>query len=668
MNPKQPYPALFEDFHTAGLRLSNRIVALPVYTGYARPDGTVSPMLIEHYTRLAQTGAAMVVVANVAVAAEGIVSRYNLRIDGEEFVPGLTLLAKTIRTHGAVACLQLNHAGRFARTDRPLLPSPIDRENLAFNVASLKHFMNFFPLEQRFPLTRYFLKMAGSWRRAVSGEDCRQLLESFGSAAQRAFRAGFDAVELHGAGGYLLCQFLSAFTNKSEAQERLPFQDRIAFPLAVIRQVRRNLPDNFPIGIRLMVNEWVPGGIDLPEAIAASQAMEQERVAYFSVSAGTYNSIFAPAAMQTMAGCAYLENEVKALSAAIRSPVIISGRIITPETANRIVSQKVAPLVGLGRPLRTDGEWLKKASVGQRKITTCFNCNWCLKRVVLEQGFSCKRWSKTRQLKIDLEHSLLSRNFGQLWVVARDTDLDLFKRSFIHFLPHKEQITIDNPPTVLLLDEQNRKRSWKEKEPKIAAWGAGLLSRQGLEHVPLKLLIRRTFESCSEEIKQAMSETGNGYVIVGRDRREPWRERLLYDFRGKVVAVLGTAKHPTRVLVPVDLSRVTALILAFLQSTYLGKEGFDIQCVHVLEQPLQAAERKWSRCLRVAGLKQPPPIHYLAPEDITGRVLVEYAEKERFGTIMMGKRGLSRIKRWLLGSVSAQVLRNLTDQSLFLID
>ena len=66
MNPRQAYPALFEDFHLAGLRLANRIVALPVYTGYARPDGMVSPMLIEHYTRLAQTGAAMVVVAKGA--------------------------------------------------------------------------------------------------------------------------------------------------------------------------------------------------------------------------------------------------------------------------------------------------------------------------------------------------------------------------------------------------------------------------------------------------------------------------------------------------------------------------------------------------------------------------------------------------------------------------
>ncbi len=668
MNRKQPYPALFEGFQAGALRLANRVVALPVYTGYARPDGTVSPLLIDHYTRLAQTGAAMVVVANVAVAADGILSRHNLRIDGEEFVPGLTQLADAIRSHGAVACLQLNHAGRFAKTDHPMLPSPIDRENLAFNIASLKHFMNFFPLEKRFPLTRYFLKMAGSWRFAMSAEDRRQIVASFGSAAKRAFRAGFDAVELHGAGGYLLCQFLSPFTHKGQDRDRLPFQDRIAFPLTVLREVRRNLPDDFPVGFRLMVNEWVPGGIDLTEAIDTSRAMERESAAYFSVAAGTYNSIFAPAAIQAMSVSAYLEKEVKALSAAILSPVIISGRITTPETANRLVTEAVAPLVGLGRPLRTDSQWLKKAAVRHRKITTCINCNWCIKRVVLQQGFSCKRWPKTRRMRTDLEHSLLTRNFRQLLVLARDQDLDLFKRSFKHFLPDKQQVSPEAPPTVLFLVDENREPSWAEQKKKMAGRYAKHLKKKSLGHIPLESRVKQTFESYSEVIKQFVAENGHGFVVIGQNRRDRWRERLLYELREKVIAVVGAANNPTRVLVPVDLSPVTALIMRFLRNTYLGKQGFDIQCVHVLEQPLRLAESKWVQCLRVAGLEQPPPIHYLAPDDTTGRLLVDFAEKEGFGTIMMGKRGLSRIKRWLLGSVSTGVLRNLTDQSFFLID
>ena len=668
MSPKTAYPALFEAFHGGDLRLPNRIVALPVYTGYARPDGTVSSMLIEHYSQLAQTGAAMVVVANVAVAASGIVSRHNLRIDREEFLPGLATLARTIKSHGALACLQLNHAGRFAKTDHPLLPSPIDPENLAFNIASLKHFMNFFPLEQRFRLTRYFLKMASSWRQSLSGEDCRQLLEHFGIGAERALRAGFDAVELHGAGGYLLCQFLSPFTNKGGNKERLSFQDRVAFPREVVREVKRCLPRHVPIGFRLMLQEWVPGGIDLPEALAAAKALEQEGVAYFSVAAGTYNSIFAPAAMHAMAGSAYLEKDVKALSGEIRTPVVISGRITTPETANRIIAEAVAPLVGLGRPLRTDNQWIAKAAGGGGKITRCINCNGCIKRVVLEQGFSCKCWPKARQLRVDLQHSLLDRNFRPLWVIARQQDLELFKQTFIEFLPYQERVFGQAGPTLLFLADDDQGGSWQGQEKMIAEWAADALSRHGCGHIRLEYQRREALGSCSEAVKRFVSESGHGFVVVGQDRTDRWRERLLYEFREKVVAVVGSAGNRARVLVAVDLSQVTSLILAFLRETYLAKQHFDIRCANVLDQPVRSAERRWARCLRVAGIQSAPPIHYLRPGEATSRVLIDFARQENVGTIVMGKRGLSRIKRWLLGSVSAGVLRNLSGQSLFLID
>jgi 2,4-dienoyl-CoA reductase (NADPH2) len=90
---------------------------LPVYNGYAYPDGRVSPQLIDNYTKLAQSGVAMVVVANTAISSDGITSTYNLRVDRDEYIPGLARLAKAIRQNGVIACLQLNHAGRFAKTD-----------------------------------------------------------------------------------------------------------------------------------------------------------------------------------------------------------------------------------------------------------------------------------------------------------------------------------------------------------------------------------------------------------------------------------------------------------------------------------------------------------------------------------------------------------------------
>jgi len=235
------FPTLFSPFRVGHYQLRNRVIALPVFTGYAHPDGNVSALMIEHYTQLAGSGVAMVTVANAAVTSEGVISTHNLRVDRDEFIPGLSKLAGSIKRRGALACLQLNHGGRFAKTSQPLLPSPTDSSNLTYNVNSLKNFMNFFPLEKRFRLTGYFLKLFGTWRQAMTAEDRERIILGFGEAANRACEAGFDVIELHGANGYLLCQFLSAFTNKNQSNIGGDFKGRTAFPLAVIREVKQRV-------------------------------------------------------------------------------------------------------------------------------------------------------------------------------------------------------------------------------------------------------------------------------------------------------------------------------------------------------------------------------------------------------------------------------------------
>ena len=93
-------PTIFSPFRLGSQQLKNRLVALPVFTGYAYPDGRVSPQLIEHYTKLAESGVAMVVVANVAISSDGVTSTYNLRVDKDEYIPGLARLAGAIKRHG----------------------------------------------------------------------------------------------------------------------------------------------------------------------------------------------------------------------------------------------------------------------------------------------------------------------------------------------------------------------------------------------------------------------------------------------------------------------------------------------------------------------------------------------------------------------------------------
>lgn len=293
---------MFTSFRLGPHLLGNRLVALPVFSGYALPDGRAGELLIDHYAALARSGVAMVVVANAAVAADGRVAVNNLMADSDEFLPGLTRLARAIKREGALAVLQLNHGGRFAKTPHSLAPSALDAAHIPFHLGSLKEFMEFFPLEHRFGLTRDFMQRASAWTRSMSADEQEAVVAAFGAAAARAREAGFDGVELHGATGYLLTQFLSGFSHKDAGGSPAGFHERIRFPLQVVREARRRTPPGCLLGFRLLLREWVPGGIDLEEALAFAGKLAAEGIGYFSPSAATYHSMFLPE-VRAVSGC-----------------------------------------------------------------------------------------------------------------------------------------------------------------------------------------------------------------------------------------------------------------------------------------------------------------------------------------------------------------------------
>jgi len=652
---------IFTPYQIGSRTLKNRLVAVPVFTGYALPNGQVSEFLIEHYSSLAAGGVAMVVVANAAVSADGVSSHHNLRADRDEFIPGLARLAKAIRRNGALASLQLNHAGRFARTDRPLLPTALESSHLAFNIASLKEFMNFFPLERRFGLTQGFLQHLIAWNRPMTEQDKQRVIGDFGEAASRACEAGFDMVELHGATGYLLAQFLSAFTHKPETSG---FDQRAAFPLQVIREVRRRVPDGFPIGFRILLREWVPGGIDLPEAIAFAKLLEREGVNYLSPSAGTYNSMFLPEVRKRMSRPGYLVDDTAALTAEVSTPAIVSGRILTPTIARRVLQRRAASLIGLGRVLRTDPEWVRKAQEG-KKVTVCVNCNGCLKRVVLDRGFHCERWPTWVRERVDLEQRLLTRDmFRGLWVVANGEDGRLLKGAMARMIPARHGIST----SILFLATEEKGAAIDETRDEVVRWSDRMWRGRGFKGGALSHLTRRVDPPLDDALCREVDKGGYGAIMVGRNPTEPWRERFLYKQKGKVVGLLGPDPRWSEVLIPVDLSVSTLLVLRLLSHSLLRNPDFHTDFVHVLQGSAADAMRRWEDFVKILGWDKHFELRLLPSGRDVAEILLHEIRTRRYGTIVMGKRGLSRIKRMLLGSVSAAVLHGLTDQTLVLID
>ncbi len=645
------------------LQLSNRLVALPVFSGYAYPDGRVSPLLLDRYLRLGDSGAGLVVVANAAVSADGLTSRHNLRGDGDEFLPGLAKLARTIKSGGAAACLQLNHAGRFAKTDQALLPSSLDGSHLGFDLGSLKAFMEFFPLEHRFGLTQDFLSRVTGWTRPMTDEDCDRVIDDFGRAAERAVAAGFDLIELHGASGYLLTQFLSAYTNRRDDEYGGDPVRRAEFIRRVLIEIRRRVGPDFPVGFRLLLREWVPEGIDLPEALDLAERLEGWGVSYLSATAATHNSLFSPKIQKLTARPGYLAPDTAALKARVHLPVIVSGRIISQKQAARILDDKAADLIGLGRTLVADIEWVQKTRTG-RKPRACINCWRCLKRVTLDRALTCVRWPGWLTQRIDLDQALLRRDLNRLLVVlAGDTDVRWWRDRLGFLIPPRPGISVDllfvkptghgdlTGPEIRFVEKS--RRTWAAR-----AQGGGRL----------EVIVSETDEEPDRAVLDEAGRGGHGVIWLCARRDEEWRTRLVYRQQERVVGLLGPGDRPEHVLVAIDFSADSLLALRYLGHSWMIAPGVKVTLVHVLDGPSAEAQDRWVKLRKVLGWDERFKLSLVTSQDGLAGTLLDVIGRAQFGTVIMGKRGLTGIRRFLLGSVSAGVLKGLTDQTLILVD
>ena len=651
---------LFEPVVIGGCRSRNRIAALPVFTGYARPDGGVTPLLREHYWRLASSGAGLVVVANVSVAADGRTSPRTLRIDHDRFVPELAGLAATIQRRGALACIQLNHAGRFARTERPLLPAPFDAVHLDHDVAALKAFMHTFPFAERFGLTARFMQMHAKWRRGMTPEDRQRVVGDFGQAARRAAAAGFDMLELHGATGYLLAQFLSAFTNRPPGPWSGDFDTRAGFVYDVVRAVKAAVPPGFPIGYRLLVREWVPDGIDLEEATALAGALGKMGLAYFSVSAGTYNSMFNAATLRVTRRPAYLRADTRALRRRVDTPLILGGRIFRPNIARAVLAEDGIDMIGLGRPLLTDPGWVEKARTGKR-VYVCVDCRHCLKRVIREEGLACARWPAIEIERVDLEcalHVRLNACFFFTSTQSLGIGLDAWPAKLSGRETLKIRLVYIAPPGPAT--EAFRTAAdghWRRfrQDWQTAGQRDDLLER-----------VSTTASRAYDDLLAGARQDGFGMIVLADGPHVPSGEVLASKWREGIFISQTCHGRANKIFSAVDLSPSTHVLLRFLAHAFLGRPGCRFRFVHVLDGSAQAARKRWEKMLPLSGWDADTPLELMppGPEGVAGTLRREAAG---WDIIVVGRRGMSRIKSLLLGSVSRRILRGVSDATVVIV-
>ncbi|ROQ93214.1 oxidoreductase [Desulfosoma caldarium] len=362
------YPRLFSPIVLKGFTLANRITMAPLFAGYAGADGTVTPLLLDHYREMARSGAAMIVVENIAVHVTGLGSPYMLRADDDRYLPGLEQLARIIKGEGAVAAAQINHAGRFAYTPERLAPSPFRTGEVV-------------PKE-------------------MDERDMETIRQAYAAAGRRLRDAGFDVVEIHGGTGYLLVQFLSPRTNQRRDAYGGPLESRMRYPLEVVEAVQDAVGAGFPVGYRFLADECLPDGLGLEETSVYAVELEKRRVAYLSVMAGTYDSFFLPDYLAREKRQGYMVDFAARIKKAVPStPIITAGRIQDPQTAESILTEGKADLIGLARILFADPLWPRKAKgeVADSIVRCEPTCSLCMKRVMKGKPALCSQWPKEKR-------------------------------------------------------------------------------------------------------------------------------------------------------------------------------------------------------------------------------------------------------------------------------
>lgn len=359
---------LFSPFKIGKIKIKNRIVRSPMYTGLANEDGDVSDKMLARYSRIANGGAGLVIVEASAVNEYAIASPVQLRIDSDKFIPGLKSLAEAIKKHGAVPGIQLFHAGRYALMGKELLSS------------------SDVPLEL-IPETFFY-------PRAMTREEIERTIVDFCNAGKRAEKAGFEVIEIHGAGGYLVSDFLSPRTNKRNDEYGITIEGRMKFAIDLMIALRNTLDDHIACGFRLMVDELMPGGVVFEDAIILAEQLIRCGSDYLSPLPGCHEAYVQDEICERLKEPGFGLCYSRILKKIFPHTVVFSNwRINSPEIAEKAVKNTDCDAVALARPLLADPDFPSKAEKGWiDKIIKCTSCYHCYYLALQGTEVKCKQW------------------------------------------------------------------------------------------------------------------------------------------------------------------------------------------------------------------------------------------------------------------------------------
>ena len=353
---------LFSPVQIGEMESKNRLLMSAMSINFGvDDDGFVLDQLTEYLVARARGGVGMMLVGGGGVHPTGVELPKLPALWDDACIPSLRKMVAAIQPYDTRFGMQIMHGGRQSYHDNKVAPSPIPAPAVVKGV----------PRELTVP-------------------EIREQVSAFGDAARRCREAGFDFIEIHGAHGYLINQFLSPNANHRTDAYGGSFENRIRFFLEVLRDIKAKTGADFPVGVRMNGDDYIKDGWTLDDALRLAPILEKEGADYLHVSAGVYGSTqLTIPSMYVEHGC--FTHLAAAVKAVVNIPVVTVGRIKSPEMANRILKDGGADVVSMGRALIADPELPNKARTGAvADIRPCIGCCLgCIHAVLAREPGSC---------------------------------------------------------------------------------------------------------------------------------------------------------------------------------------------------------------------------------------------------------------------------------------
>ena len=357
--------SLFEPSEINGMKLRNRFVRSATWEGLAAEDGSCTPQLVDLMETLAAGGVGLIISSHAYVQKVGQAGTGQLGIHKDDMIPGLKQMTAAVHNQRGTIVCQLAHAGFFGNEklsgQTPIAPSAIDG-------------------------------IVEGMRKEMTPDDIQKVITAFATAARRAKVAGFDGVQIHGAHGYLLSEFISPLFNHRTDEYGGSIENRARLPLAVLQAIREAVGADYPVLIKLNCKEFVDEGLQPAEFVEVGKMLADAGIDAIEVSGGLPTS---PKVKASQLGInreekeAYFQEEARALRRETDVALILVGGNRSFHVAEGLVAEGVADYISMSRPLIREPHLINRWKAGDLTKSACVSDNLCFQPAIKGEGIYC---------------------------------------------------------------------------------------------------------------------------------------------------------------------------------------------------------------------------------------------------------------------------------------